>query len=90
MNCCSDVSGYIEGLSVCSLCSYRMAPEFPYPVPFDDCVRATVYFLHHATEMDVDPARVAIAGTVDIIQILTVLRSTLKNFAPKLCNVARG
>lgn len=43
--------------------NYRMAPEFPYPVPFDDCVRATVYFLQHATEIDVDPARVGIAGS---------------------------
>jgi len=45
------------------LSSYRVAPEFPYPVPFDDCVRAAVYFLQHASEMNVDPARVGIAGT---------------------------
>ena len=49
-----------------------MAPEFPYPVPFDDCVRATVYFLQHATEMDVDPARIAIAGTVGVKRLLTI------------------
>ena len=42
--------------------SYRLAPEHPYPVPFDDCVRATVHFLQHAAEMDIDPARIAIGG----------------------------
>jgi len=41
-----------------------MAPEFPYPVPFDDCVIATVYFLQHAPEMNIDPSRIGIAGTV--------------------------
>ena len=50
-------------LVACALNSYRLAPEFPYPLPFDDCVRATVHFLQHATEMNVDPSRIAIAGT---------------------------
>jgi len=45
------------------LISYRVAPEFPYPIPFDDCVRATVYFLQHAAEMNVDASRIGIAGT---------------------------
>lgn len=51
---------------VCALSSYRLAPEFPYPVPFDDCVRATVHFLQHAAEMHVDPSRIAIAGTASV------------------------
>jgi len=42
--------------------SYRLAPENPYPVPFDDCVRATVHFLQNAAELDVDPARIGIGG----------------------------
>jgi len=46
----------------CAMCSYRLAPEFPYPIPFDDCVRATVHFLQNAAEMNVDPSRIAIAG----------------------------
>jgi len=46
-----------------SVCSYRLAPEHSFPVPFDDCVRATVHFLQHAEQMDVDPSRIGIAGT---------------------------
>ena len=53
-------------MTVYVLSSYRLAPEYPFPVPFDDCVRATVYFLHHAAEMGVDPARVAIAGSLQL------------------------
>ena len=41
---------------------YRLAPEHPYPVPFQDCLDATKYFLQHAADLDVDPKRVAVAG----------------------------
>lgn len=49
------------GILVVSV-NYRLAPEFPFPVPFEDCVTAAVYFLEHAHEMDVDSARIAVAG----------------------------
>lgn len=39
-----------------------MAPEFPYPVPLDDCVMATKYFIQNAAKFNVDPNRVAIGG----------------------------
>jgi len=45
------------------MCSYRLSPEHSFPVPFDDCVRATVHFLEHADEINVDPSRIGIAGT---------------------------
>ena len=48
---------------------YRLAPEYPYPVPFKDYFDATVYFLEHASEYDVDSKRVAIAGNF-ILNIL--------------------
>ncbi|XP_077987536.1 arylacetamide deacetylase-like [Glandiceps talaboti] len=41
---------------------YRRAPEHPYPIPFEDSVKATVWFLQHAREYGVDPTRIAVVG----------------------------
>ena len=41
---------------------YRLAPEHPYPAPFQDCLDATKYFLRNDADWDVDPERVAVAG----------------------------
>ncbi|XP_070206437.1 neutral cholesterol ester hydrolase 1-like isoform X2 [Littorina saxatilis] len=41
---------------------YRLAPEHPYPAPFEDSLKATVHFLRQAVKHDVDPNRIAIAG----------------------------
>lgn len=46
------------GATVASV-NYRLAPEYPYPVPVEDCYSA----LHWLTQLpSVDPARVAIGG----------------------------
>jgi acetyl esterase len=42
--------------------SYRLAPEHPAPVPFDDALAATRELLKQAGELDVDPKRVAVMG----------------------------
>ena len=49
--------------------SYRMAPEHVFPIPVQDCVTATKYFLTNAASFNVDPARVAIGGKYDLIAV---------------------
>jgi len=44
------------------LCSYRLSPEALFPAGFDDCVKATKYFMTNAAEFHVDPQRIAVAG----------------------------
>jgi acetyl esterase len=42
--------------------NYQKAPEHPFPVPLDDCYAAYTWTLAHAADLDVDPARVGVAG----------------------------
>ncbi|KAK3579604.1 hypothetical protein CHS0354_012021 [Potamilus streckersoni] len=41
---------------------YRLAPEHMYPVPLDDCVKATKFFLKNAKQYGVDENQIGIAG----------------------------
>ncbi|XP_038076402.1 neutral cholesterol ester hydrolase 1-like [Patiria miniata] len=41
---------------------YLLAPKYPFPAAIDDCTAATVWFLKHLSDFNVDPARVAIMG----------------------------
>jgi acetyl esterase len=41
---------------------YRLAPEDKFPAGIDDCLQATRWAAAHATELGVNPARVALAG----------------------------
>jgi len=41
---------------------YRLAPEFKYPAPFDDCLLTTVSLMKAAKDFGVDPSRIVICG----------------------------
>lgn len=41
---------------------YRLAPEFPYPTPLEDCYAGLVWTHEHAEELGIDPTRIGISG----------------------------
>lgn len=51
---------------------YRLAPEFPFPVPAEDCITATRYFLRHSKKYRADPKRIGVMGKLRKQFCLTV------------------
>jgi len=41
---------------------YRLAPEHKFPNGFDDCFEVIDWIFNHATELQIDPAKIAIVG----------------------------
>ncbi len=41
---------------------YRLAPEFPFPTPAQDCYDALLWLVDHATDLGIDPDRIAVHG----------------------------
>jgi acetyl esterase len=42
--------------------SYRLAPEYKYPIPLDDCYAAYTWIFENAASLDVDADKIAIGG----------------------------
>ncbi|KAJ5751051.1 hypothetical protein N7533_008079 [Penicillium manginii] len=49
------------GVQILSI-DYRLAPENPYPVPFNDCWAALQWVYANANELNIDTARIAVMG----------------------------
>jgi acetyl esterase/lipase len=41
---------------------YRLAPEFPHPIPVEDCYTALQWLGANAAELNLDPSRIIISG----------------------------
>jgi acetyl esterase/lipase len=41
---------------------YRLAPDHPYPAPLDDCLAGITWTLEDASELGIDPERIALVG----------------------------
>jgi acetyl esterase/lipase len=57
---CFDVAHQLDIVVVSA--EYRLAPEHPFPAPLDDCLDAWTWLQDHATELGLDPQRVAVGG----------------------------
>jgi acetyl esterase len=41
---------------------YRLAPEYPFPIPCEDCYEATVWAVRNASILGINPGQVAVMG----------------------------
>lgn len=57
------VSRYVSASGVPFLSvEYRYAPEYPHPIPVEDCYTGLRWLVDHAPELGVDPMRIAVMG----------------------------
>ena len=47
---------------------FRLLPENPYPAPLDDCFLALRYLMLNARQWDIDPTRIAVAGSITMLE----------------------
>ena len=47
-----------------SVCSYRLAPEHPFPAPYEDCWKVTNYLLQNGAKFRIDKNKIGLAGKV--------------------------
>lgn len=50
-----------SGVTLFSI-EYRLAPEHPYPTPLEDCYAGLQWIHEHASELGINPARIAVMG----------------------------
>jgi acetyl esterase/lipase len=53
----------LRTFNICTfIFSYRLAPEHVFPAAFDDCLKATKYFLQNAAKYGVDASKIGVSG----------------------------
>lgn len=57
---CGNLAGR-AGVTVVSV-DYRLAPEHPAPIPYQDCFAATTWLVEQAERLRIDPTRVSLMG----------------------------
>lgn len=68
---------HASGVAVLSV-DYRLAPEHVFPAAADDCVAATRWAHANATQLDIDPSRIAVGGDSAGGQLAAVVALTLR------------
>jgi acetyl esterase len=64
---------------------YRLAPEHPFPAAIEDAWRATEWICAHATQLRIDPTRVAVGGdSFGATLAVVVCQRAKENFGPAL------
>ena len=59
----ATVSAYARDLGIVTLSTeYRLAPEYPFPIPLDDVHTAYRWLLTQAGPLGIDPKRIAVGG----------------------------
>ena len=57
---CADIASTLD--VVVASVEYRLAPEFPYPVPMDDCYSGLTWLFEYAAGAGIDTSRIAVGG----------------------------
>ncbi|MCC5814426.1 MAG: alpha/beta hydrolase [Leptospira sp.] len=75
--------------------NYRLAPEFPFPYPLDDCYRAYNWIRNNAYRLGANPEKIAVAGdsaggnlALGVTRKLHENRESLPNFMGLIYPVA--
>ena len=69
-----------SGVTVVSV-DYRLAPEHPFPAPLDDCVAAVEWVVASASELSIDPGRLAVGGDSAGGNLAAVVATRLRDTA---------
>lgn len=77
---------------LCVAPDYRLAPEFPFPTPFDDCLEAFCWTVAHCDQWGGDAGRVAVAGDSAGGNFSAAVAAVLHGEAdaPKACGLIYG
>ncbi|KAL4233398.1 Importin subunit alpha-3 [Mactra antiquata] len=81
---CQEIA--LQTGSVVVSVDYRMAPEYLYPIPLEDCLTATRYFMNNAEQYGVDKNKIGVKGDSagGNLAMAVSLKLSKENNIPKL------